>query len=468
MVRFHRELLSASVLLFVVTTAFARPLSDVSPTTAESTWDPGAIGPYAVGHISLLLLDSSRDQQSPHRGRPIYVSLFYPADPTAITATTSEALYPLDPVAGRWPMSRSSNWERYGLDRAYEGLPVAADKPFPLVMYSPGWTNPYFSGLFASTRLASHGFVVAALTHYADGAYSWDPWPAIHVALVNRPRDVSFALSAVLAMNDNQGGLLSSAIRADQVAAAGHSLGGYAALVLAGGDDLVCDRPVNEPRGLPIPPETCIASQPDPRIKATVSFDGSSQILWFHELAQVSVPAIVIGQPWENVGAWHAREHAAISAEPNYRVDVNRALHPSFTTFCENARVLGDVGALTPTQVSNRLSQPWCTSALPAPEVQRLATKYAIAFLKTHLSGEVGYQRLLTAGWAITAEQNIEFFVTERTNAHATEENLPCMVATCPTFGYFPNQAGSRREQAERDPAQLTRAIELPYRDDRE
>ena len=54
-----------------------------------------------------------------------------------------------------------------------------------------------------------------------------------------------------------------------------------------------------------------------------MSFDGSSQILWFHELAQVSVPAIVIGQPWENVGAWHAREHAAISAQPNYRVDVN-------------------------------------------------------------------------------------------------------------------------------------------------
>lgn len=438
----------------------------VSSGNADSIPDPGAIGPYAVGHISLPLLDPSRDQLSPYPGRPIYVSLFYPADWTAIGAASPEALYPLDPVAGRWPMSRSSDWERYGLDRAYEGVPVAGDKPFPLVMYSPGWTSPYFSGLFASTRLASHGFVVAALTHYADGAYPWDPWPAIHVALVNRPRDVSFALSAILAMNDDPGTLLSDAIRADQVAAAGHSLGAYAALVLAGGDDLACDRPVNEPRGLPIPPETCIASLPDLRIKATVSFDGSSQILWFHELARVSVPAIVIGQPWEHVGAWHAREHAAISAEPNYRVDVNRALHPSFTTFCEAARVLGDVGALTPAQVANRLSQPQCTTALPAPEVQRLASKYAIAFLKTQLAGEVGYQRIVTPGWAITSEQNIEFFVTERTNAHATEENLPCMVATCPTFGYFPNQAGSEREQAARDPAHPEPAIEVPYRDD--
>lgn len=362
-------------------------------------------------------------------------------------------------------MSTSTDWERYGLDPAYEGMPVAGEAPFPLVMFSPGWSNAYYSSLFASTRLASHGFVVAALGHYADGAYSWEPWPALHVALMNRPRDISFALSAILAMNGEAGGLLSGAIRADQVAAAGHSVGGYGALVLAGGDDLVCDRPVNEPRGLPIPPETCVASLPDPRIRATVTFDGSSQILWFPELARVSVPAMVIGQPWENVGAWHAREHAAITAQPNYRVDVSQALHPSFTTFCQNARVLGDLGALTPAQVAARLGQPWCTTALPSLEVQRLATKYAIAFLKTQLAGEQGYQHILTPGWAITSEQNIEFFVTERTNAHATEENLPCNVPTCPSFGYFVNQPGSQRAQAERDPAQLTPAIEIPYRD---
>lgn len=421
---------------------------------AASPPDPSGIGPYAIGHTSILLIDPDRDRGSPHAGRPVFVSVFYPVDPTDITAASAGAVYPLDPVNGRWPVSTSAEWERYGIDRAYEGVGVSDDGPFPLVMFSPGWTNPYYFGLFTATRLASHGSVVATLTHYADGWFPWEPWNEIHVALVDRPRDMSFALSAVLAKAATPGDLLSGAVRDDQIAAAGHSLGGYAALVLAGGDDLVCDR-ARDPRGIPIPPETCVATRPDPRVKAVVTFDGSSQILWFRELGRITTPAMLIGQEWENVGAWHARAHAAISAEPNYRVDVNNSMHPSFTTFCDTARVLGDKGLWTARQVAAALGRPWCTSAIPASEAQRLATQYTIAFLKTHLAGHPGYQQILTPGWALTVERDIEFLVTERTNARATDENLPCMVPTCPTFGYFPNQPGSSREQAERDPEEI-------------
>lgn len=427
-----------------------------SGARAATAADPGAIGPYAVGHMGFVLVDATRDTGSPYGGRPIYVSVFYPVDRSAITPDSVEASYPLDPVGGHWPVTNSSNWERYGIDRAYEAPAPSADGPFPLVMFSPGWGNTYFANLYTGVRAASHGFVIALLGHYGDGVASWDPWDELHVALVNRPRDVSFALTALLARNATHGDPLAGTMRPDEVAAAGHSLGGYAALVLAGGDDLVCDRAVNgDPRGIPVPPSTCIASSPDPRIKATVTFDGSSQILWFRELARITTPAMVVGQGWENVGAWHAREHAAIAATPNYRVDLDRALHPSFTTFCESAHVLRDVGVITATQLANRLGRPQCTTALPAPETQRLATKYLVAFLKTQLVGETGYQHLLTPGWALTSEPEVEFFVTERTNAHATYENLPCLVPTCPTFGYFTDQPGSDRAEADRDLADL-------------
>jgi predicted dienelactone hydrolase len=429
--------------------------------------DPGDVGPYAVGHIGFIIVDPLRAGPTVYAGRPIYVSVWYPADASAIGSVTQRALYPIDPINSRAPVSTSANWERYGLDAAYEGVPISRAAPFPLIVYSPGWMNPYWSGLFTATRLASHGFVVAALTHWADGAYQWEPFHALHVANVNRPRDVSFALSDLLSRSGAAAGLLSGAIRPDQVAAMGHSLGGYAALVLAGGDDLVCDRPSNEPFGRPIPPETCIASHPDPRIKAIVTFDGSSQILWFPEMGRINVPAMVVGQEWENIGSWHARVHTAIASEPNYRVDVQGALHPSFTTNCENARVLFDLGVINGTQLENRLRQPWCTTALPAMETQRLATKYAIAFLKTNLAREPGYQHILTPGWALTAETHIEFFVTEKTNANVTVENLPCLSGSCPAFRYFPNQPGSRHERAEergeRDPAEITGAELGPW-----
>jgi hypothetical protein len=35
--------------------------------------------------------------------------------------------------------SASEEWEALGFDPAFQGLPVSAEKPFPVVMFSPGW-----------------------------------------------------------------------------------------------------------------------------------------------------------------------------------------------------------------------------------------------------------------------------------------------------------------------------------------
>lgn len=78
--------------------------------------------------------------------------------------------------------------------------------------------------------------------------------------------------------------------------------------------------------------------------------------------------------------------------------------------------------------------------------MQRLAAKYAIAFLKTQLAGETGYQQILTPGWALTMETDVEFFVTEPKNATSLGEDPP-------TFLYFLHQPGSRTERAEKDPS---------------
>jgi predicted dienelactone hydrolase len=51
---------------------------------------------------------------------------------------------------------------------------------------------------FIGTRVASHGYVVAALEPYADCQWPWSPCDDFVTVMVNRPRDVSFAITQLL------------------------------------------------------------------------------------------------------------------------------------------------------------------------------------------------------------------------------------------------------------------------------
>lgn len=267
------------------------------PSAQPSPPDPGASGPYAVGHTSFTIVDSTRDAASPFGGRPIFVNVWYPADASGITGSTPDAAYPLDPFYGLWPVSRSWQWEQFGTAPAYEGVSVSSSKPFPLVVASPGLGTRYFGLLYYGQRLASHGFVVALAQHYHDG-YGSDPEPGdpIDTAMLNRPIDVSRMIDSLLATNEDSGSLLFESLQPDRIAAIGHSLGGYAAMVLAGGDDVVCGSPADPLADTCVPAYT---SAPDRRIKAIVPLDGSSQLLRFAELARITVPSMAIGEAWD-------------------------------------------------------------------------------------------------------------------------------------------------------------------------
>jgi len=411
--------------------------------------DPGQKGPFEVGFTSFLLTDPTRaGDGSTYPHRPIPVSVWYPVDSQTIDGSTPEAVYPLDPLYAVVPNAVSSDFEEYGLDRAYQQPVPSSRKPFPLLMFSPGWGGPTWLHTSVGTRLASHGFVVAVLYHFGDQWWPWEPtYDHLAVASYNRPRDVSFALSDLLAKNSTPGHLLFDAIRPDQIAAGGWSLGGYASMTLAGGDDSVCDTlSFEDPDAMqPLPPLwTCEPSLPDPRIKAIVPQDGSNQVLHFAELARIKVPAMGVGEEWNMVMDWQARQHAAFSGHPSYRVDVFNTIHQSFSDLCEGFQVMADVGILDAVDLPDILGY-WCQPYTPAAEVHRLVNQYTIAFLKTNLARESGYQNILTPGWALTREQYIEFFVTEKKNPHSISEDWPDL------FVYFPHQSGSAQARAEKN-----------------
>ena len=158
-------------------------------------------------------------------------------------------------------------------------------------------------------------------------------------------------MTRLVADSQQSGNLLSGTIRPDQIAVAGHSLGGLAALALAGGDDQACDLAWSwwiqtSSRPKPVSPSCPIhasrrSSQSMGRTSTStmLKWPGSRSRVWW------------IGQEWSTLesmtarfGYFVARPHSAIQGHPNYRVDVAYANHMSFSSVCTYIHVLHDKG----------------------------------------------------------------------------------------------------------------------------
>jgi predicted dienelactone hydrolase len=373
-------------------------------------------GPYAVGHVIYKLLN-------PATGRTVPVNVFYPVDPGTITVSTPAAKYPLDSCANTLPVSSSANWEALGYDRGYEGSAPSGSGPFPLVMMSPGFGGDSSSYLFVSTRLATHGFVVAALAHCSEST------SAFPVALLDRIQDTPFAMDQVLLKGSTDRELLKGTLDPSRIAVAGHSVGGYVAYALAGGDDEICDAVYGVHLAgdtVPYPPQTCVPALADARVKAIVSLDGTSPLVRYHELARISVPSLILGESVEplryNGGpsfeSFNARPHAAIGRSDSYRISFGDAEHSSFSNWCDELRVMSGLGN---GWASDALKSAPCAKDSsgfdPAndPTTHRTVTAYMVAFLKTHL-GIADDSRVLTSDYAAQNFPRAEFFASEACN----------------------------------------------------
>jgi len=285
--------------------------------------------------------------------------------------------------------------------------------------------------------LASHGYVVAVIDHYNDQYWPWSSNPDdFAVKMFNRTRDVSFAITELLQKNDTIGESLHGAIEPSKIAMGGHSLGGYAAYALTGGDDEVCDALIAakyDGDTLPEPQFTCVSSLSDSRIRAIVSLDGTSSLMRYHELARISVPTILIGETVEHIvsyndppfpsdssqGQWMARAHAAIHRSDSYRVDVAFANHMSFTSYCDGITVISSLGVNTSGLGLDPNTWPCVASGTFDPKnnpaTRQIVTTYMLAFLNTYF-GREDDSWMLTSSYASQYQPNVEFFDSEACN----------------------------------------------------
>jgi predicted dienelactone hydrolase len=337
---------------------------------------PDALGPFAVGRSTFEAVDPARDG-----GRSLTVDVWYPVDPADAGGALSRydlLLTGIDSeVAWDWP-------------------PPSARGPFPLVIFSHGNGGIRFQSFFLCEALASHGFVVAAPDHTGNTAIDLllgtaDPFAK---SAVDRPLDVSFLITTLLARSADPADELHRRIDPRRIGVTGHSFGGFTSLAVAAG---------------------FVLAPPDPRVRAIVPIAPASSIFDDAALASIAIPTLILGGTADEttpVEPESARPHALLAARPRWRVDVLDAGHGSFTEICKiiDALVLVGIPPAVAGLLLGELAEACGPDLIPIAEAQRLTNFYAIAFLKRFVALDPRYERWLAPGLAKSRRLAVELF----------------------------------------------------------
>jgi predicted dienelactone hydrolase len=224
-------------------------------------------------------------------------------DPQGGRDTDGFLWYPADPAAPDVLALGNAVWEPIRVSPDADAIPGS----YPLVVLSHGMFGNSRNQAWLAEGLVAQGFVVVAIDHPGTSTFQRDPDQRRQ--LWGRPTDASRAIDTVL--SDPRIGPLVDQTR---IYAAGHSLGGFTAMLLAGArfdkdrldgfcatdpDDLVCG--IFSAWDIATTPEDRTAMQADlsdPRIRAFAVLDlGGSQSLSDASLAAITRPLLVYGAP---------------------------------------------------------------------------------------------------------------------------------------------------------------------------
>jgi dienelactone hydrolase len=285
---------------------------------------PDEAGPYAIGHTTVILTDSSRNNDgsmpSIPPGRFLHLDIWYPTDVKTdarilydwnnplYNENTDGLIYPglPDLPAMTWDGSLSTN-------TIAEMAPVAKKGKFPLLVASHG-------NLVASAKnmpdtlemLASHGYVIASIEHTgnSDAQYQAfllgvEPNPDLgEETILQRSKDVSFVIDSVLdGILDQETGLqFSKRLDKKNIGVLGFSLGGMTSLATVTGIS-VQDHPA------------------DRRVKAALMGGGSNYGLLLNtdDYANAEVPLMFLGN---DTGIVYDKFNEFTGSKTKYHVDI--------------------------------------------------------------------------------------------------------------------------------------------------
>ena len=285
---------------------------------AEGDGSPDRKGPYAIGHTTVVITDTSRnpDGSTPvtSPGRPLYLHLWYPTSAWWATQhlryTWNNPVYNSNPGGAVYPglpdLPALSFLGSSSFHAVAEGAPLARGQ-FPLLVATHGLEVAAAKNMPDTLEtLASHGYIVASVEHTGDNdafyqaffletfvGLALGPNPSIQSSILQRSKDASFVIDAVLqgVVDHKSHTPFSKQIDADNIGILGYSLGGETSLATVTGISA---------QGLP----------PDRRVKAAFMGAGSNYglVLNATDYANAKVPLLFFGNDtgiaYENFNAF--------------------------------------------------------------------------------------------------------------------------------------------------------------------
>ncbi|MPZ22903.1 MAG: prolyl oligopeptidase family serine peptidase [Dehalococcoidia bacterium] len=299
------------------------PSPTASPSaTPETVAAPDQPGPYSAG---VTVLTFTRPSTTSGEPRVIETVVWYP----------TERVLPYDDFL-----------------KGARDVDVAPGGPFPMLVFSHGSGGNTLQSTFLTSHLASHGFIVAAVSHTGDTTSDCFPCAdqeQLADSYVNRPVDATFVRDQMILTNGfDDATLLSGAIDRERLGVFGHSFGGFTSLATLAADAFDAGA-VLAPVRIALPTG---------------------------RYSEIDVPLLVMGGGLDNTTPFTMQEtiyEESDGTETKILVQLPRAGHLNFTDYCLEG-------------------SPGCgPEGIAMDEAHRLVNLYVTAFFRYFLNGDEAY-----------------------------------------------------------------------------
>ncbi len=172
------------------------------------------------GQVDILKVEAGKDL--PRYDRPLTLEVSYPATAGTGSSGTYDDVFMRDGVTKVQLRGKAVR----------DAEPAKPDAAYPLVIISHGYPGNWFLLSHLSENLATKGYVVVSIDHTES---TYDNKAAFGSTLVNRSIDQTFVLDAIDRLSKEDGNFLGGLVNASDTGLVGYSMGGYGAVITAGG-----------------------------------------------------------------------------------------------------------------------------------------------------------------------------------------------------------------------------------------